>query len=435
MELTDFVEHNILQRVLQGIRLTCNPDMFSFPASFCEPVYISRGIKRSRGGEIGGEEEGEGEEYAVDRMVVKGSQSAVYFYNFLGDISLLRKASLQSILQLLENNPAVHSTGYISTRNKGDIDKAVFVWNDYYIQLDRFLIRDNEGDKSYEYKMIVADAKRGKMSVLTAKSMEEEMNVIDLSAMIEGVIDLDRTGRYWEGEVLNGNPCGYGKEYNDKNTIVYEGFMYEAQRVCFGKEYDGKNLKRQIISYYGGYLNGVRYGVGEIYEFDGNPVYNGNWIDNNMMDTHQTLNLTIKGDGGPDILICMACKELEIKQGESDLFDNVNTTTFYLSSFLTQLQSLTVSNECLTTVRTFELDGLDQLERVEIGERCCRISEEEREDGLFCITNCPSLHVLKIGKGSFVDFKQFSLSGVNSLKSIEFGGNGFKYANFILRGM
>lgn len=430
MELTNFVDRNILQQVLLGIRLTCNPEMFSFPASICEPVYISRGIKRSRGVE-------RGEEDTVDRVVVKESQSAVCFYTFLGDLSMLRKPSLQSILQLLENNPAVRSTGYVSTKNKGDIGRAVFVWNDYYIQLDRSPVRDNEGIESYEHKMIVADAKGGKMSVLTAKSMEEEMDIVDLSAMTDnGTIDLDLTGRYWEGGVLNGNPCGYGKEYSSENTVVYEGFMYEAQRVCFGREYCGKKGERNTMSYYGGYLNGVRYGVGEIYEFDGNPVYKGDWIDNNMADTHdQTLNPTIKDDGGNDILMCMACKELVIKKDQNDLLDNALSNILYLSSFLTQLQSLTVSDGCLTTVRTFELDGLNQLTSVEIGEGCCRISEGEREDGLFCITNCPILSELKIGKGSFMDFKQFSLSGVNSLKLIEFGGNCFKYANFLLRSM
>ena len=115
--------------------------------------------------------------------------------------------------------------------------------------------------------------------------------------------------------------------------------------------------------------------------------------------------------------------------------ENMNVLDF--SSFgFNQLRSITIGNGCFQNVREFVLDGLEQLESVKIGERCFRISyEEERDDGVCRISNCPNLRQLEIGNESFKDFNQFELSNVNSLQSIQFGDWCFYYAdNCILRG-
>ena len=58
----------------------------------------------------------------------------------------------------------------------------------------------------------------------------------------------------------------------------------------------------------------------------------------------------------------------------------------------------------------------------------------ERDDGICRITNCPNLRQLEIGYESFVDFKSFELSNVNSLQSINFGYDCFSFADFSLKG-
>ena len=63
-----------------------------------------------------------------------------------------------------------------------------------------------------------------------------------------------------------------------------------------------------------------------------------------------------------------------------------------------------------------------------------RIGDEERDDGVCRITNCPNLRQLEIGDYSFGDFKSFELSNVNSLQSINFGSGCFQYADFSLKG-
>ena len=85
-------------------------------------------------------------------------------------------------------------------------------------------------------------------------------------------------------------------------------------------------------------------------------------------------------------------------------------------------------------VREFVIDDLESLESVKIGEKCFKIGDEERDDGRCRITNCPNLRQLEIGYESFLDFKSFELSNVNSLQSIKFGEWCFEYADFSLKG-
>ena len=99
-----------------------------------------------------------------------------------------------------------------------------------------------------------------------------------------------------------------------------------------------------------------------------------------------------------------------------------------------QLKSITISNYCFQNVREFVLDGLESLESVKIGEFSLSINDEERNDGVCRIVNCPNLRQLEIGDNSFEDFKSFELSNLNSIQSIKFGNSCFEYADFSLKG-
>ena len=100
-----------------------------------------------------------------------------------------------------------------------------------------------------------------------------------------------------------------------------------------------------------------------------------------------------------------------------------------------QLKSITIGYFCFKHVREFVVDGLESLESMKIGDNCFRISDNERDDGVCRITNCPNLRQLEIGDYSFQDFKSFELSNLNSIQSIKFGDNCFKYAEeFSLKG-
>ena len=104
-------------------------------------------------------------------------------------------------------------------------------------------------------------------------------------------------------------------------------------------------------------------------------------------------------------------------------------------SVFKKLKQVEIGNECFEHVREFVIDGLESLESVKIGEWCFRIGGNERDDGVCRIANCPNLHQLNLGYDSFSDFQSFEISNVNSLQSIKFDEDCFKYAeDFSLKG-
>ena len=45
----------------------------------------------------------------------------------------------------------------------------------------------------------------------------------------DDIIKLKNTNMIWEGNSLNGVPFGYGMIYNNKNKVIYEGFIFEKE--------------------------------------------------------------------------------------------------------------------------------------------------------------------------------------------------------------
>ena len=85
----------------------------------------------------------------------------------------------------------------------------------------------------------------------------------------------------------------------------------------------------------------------------------------------------------------------------------------------------------------FELDRLDELESVVIGQKSFRISGDKRSDGSCRIVNCPKLKSIQIGDTSFEDYHSFELNNLPSLQFIDMGNWGcFCYApSFSLTGL
>ena len=352
-----------------------------------------------------------------------------------GIIQLLQNPTnpkLNEILDALLSNPGVHFTEYANILYENDF-KGVISMEHLYIQIF--------GEEKVGCQLIVCDAETKKiLAIWTAKLMENTLVENDLSGIEkEGIIDLSNTGRYWEGGVLSDECCGYGKEYNDENNLVYEGFMFGGKRVCYGKEYrgirnnnnnDNDNNGKNGLVYEGGYCNGVRYGYGKSYNLNGNVEYEGEWVDNVPVNELSVKLGLLKS--GSDLLISIWSDDFVIND---ELFNDEGVTSLHLSMLFIRLKRIVIGNNCFDNVREFVLDGLEKLESVKIGERCCRISDEERDDGVFRIMNCPNLRELDIGGGSFRDFHQFELSNVNSLQSITFGSVCFGYAEgCILKG-
>ena len=103
-----------------------------------------------------------------------------------------------------------------------------------------------------------------------------EVEGVDLSEMKRNeILDLGVEGDRWEGDVLNGNPCGWGVLFDKNNERVYEGFRIDEKNVCYGRTYYS-DISR--VEYEGEWCDGGRWGRGVQYDRNGVVVYDGEWL-------------------------------------------------------------------------------------------------------------------------------------------------------------
>ena len=94
-------------------------------------------------------------------------------------------------------------------------------------------------------------------------------------------------------------------------------------------------------------------------------------------------------------------------------------------TFMPNLRLLEVGDECFYGVEEVKLIGLDQLERVVIGQRCftrCRLGRAHNDSSRhFYLKNCKRLRELTIGKWSFSDYSVCEIENLPSLEGIKMG--------------
>ena len=114
------------------------------------------------------------------------------------------------------------------------------------------------------YRIIECDINDKSMKVRFCNWKEENWKEMDMSELQRnGVIDIDENGSHWEGDCMKGVPYGYGKLFNEENVLIYKGFMYKVEKICYGEEYYEKNSSLQ---YQGTYYNNKRSGYGILYD-------------------------------------------------------------------------------------------------------------------------------------------------------------------------
>ena len=244
---------------------------------------------------------------------------------------------------------------------------------------------------------------------------------MDIQCTVE-VIDLDTSGRRWEGGVRDGGPYGFGVIYDREGRKEFEGFVLDEMKARYGIEYYS-DVDR--VEYKGGFYDDKRFGKGILYDRTGAVEYEGLW-NNNRPYLSQFDGRTIDNHTG---LIDIPNKSFN----ESE--------SFILYSFVHSLKRLVIGDDCFESVRLFELNELTELENIEIRKRSFTIGKDwdsiktsKRADGVCRIVNCPKLKTIEIGDYSFADYHSFELSSIPSLQSIDIGNNCFDFAPFILTG-
>lgn len=124
--------------------------------------------------------------------------------------------------------------------------------------------------------MIAESGDKGVIVVDLDKKRVLKVNEGDLSGVKHNeIVDLNEDGDRWEGDVLNGKPCGWGVLYNKDNFVMYEGFRVDDLNVCYGRSYYA-DVSR--IEYEGEICEGLRWGEGTQYDRNGDVVYEGKWV-------------------------------------------------------------------------------------------------------------------------------------------------------------
>ena len=113
--------------------------------------------------------------------------------------------------------------------------------------------------------------------------------------------------------------------------------------------------------------------------------------------------------------------------------NDIDYTIFDFSRF-TQVESIEISNNCLVSVKTFKIDGLNRLKSIKIGinsftQKTSSCGYDSSKS--FHILNCESLESIQIGEYSFSDFAgEFELKNLPQLQSIQIGTIGSDSSNF-----
>ena len=258
--------------------------------------------------------------------------------------------------------------------------------------------------------LAMAQLNAGIVIAVNVRKVNNE-NVIDKKT--GQVLDLNDDGERWEGDVLNDEPYGWGVLYDKEGEKAYEGFRIGDVNVCYGIQYYSDIQK---VEYEGEWCEGKRWGRGTQYDRDGNIVFDGEWMNDKIMETRVVIT-----NKNPEYLLhnhvehfivcCHCCNEETWKR--LDL------------SFLSNLRELIINDCCFQNVEEVELIGLSKLERVAIGNSSFSMDDpflDYRDpSGHFYLKNCDRLRELKIGYWSFYSYAMVEIENMARLEVIEIG--------------
>ena len=248
-----------------------------------------------------------------------------------------------------------------------------------------------------------------------------EVEGVDLSGLQHNqIVDLSVEGDRWEGDVLDGIPCGWGVLYDKNNERVYEGFRIDEKNVCYGRTYYS-DISR--LEYEGEWCDGGRWGRGVQYDRNGVVVYDGEWLNDAPLEKRVKIR-------SATVLLHNCVEELRVIDG---CCNEEGLKELDLRGFA-NLRELKVGNECFENVKEVKMIGLRELESVEIGMNSFTKNKNSwgnDPNRHFYLKNCPKLKSLKVGRYSFSDYTVCEIENVDALEVIEMGELGKDSWNFL----
>ena len=292
--------------------------------------------------------------------------------------------------------------------------------------------------------------------------------------------EMDDDSDYWKEVNTHGDIVSISK-LNDKGERDGECYLYEdgdikyvklfknGKEVRLMKEFEGDEMKEYdkngILRYKGGYRNDyksgyLREGKGILYDESGNAtIYKGKFkkgdrdgkgvlYKNKLKDTlicgHNILFwfwislfllivviafvigilIFLQRSNHPDCLVRSDPELLYITIPPSTC--NMESQSDLDLSGFDSLKNIVIDDNNYEFVNEFRIEGLWNLEDVEIGSSCFT-----RNNGSFHISDCNKLKRLMIKENSFNHFSEFELRDLPTLESIEIGTIGIPSYNFV----
>ena len=248
----------------------------------------------------------------------------------------------------------------------------------------------------------------------------------------EGIVDLDHGTRFEglilkdEREGVKGIPFGYCEMYDDDGLLLYKGIMINWKRFGYGTSYHDNGLKE----YEGYWCDDNRFGSGKVYDRKGELVNECFWVNGIESDIED-----YEGNGSEPMNMGMK----HLKLTDKCVLDDWDV------SWLLNLESIEIGNDCFESVKTFRIDGLNRLKTVRIGNNSFTQKKNGKGDDSsksFHILNCESLESIQIGRYSFSDYAgEFELKNLPQLQFIQIGTIGndsYNFSNnssFVIRGI
>lgn len=205
------------------------------------------------------------------------------------------------------------------------------------------------------------------------------------------VVKFKESTHYWEGDVYDTRPYGWGCLYDKDGHLLYEGFRIDSLNLCFGTSYysDGG-----CIRYRGSYYFGLQWGEGTLYDKNGAVLYQGAWLNNRKSSA-----MTIRSVHDLHSVV----EELYVSDGSANAAD---ITALDLSFYL-RLKTILVGRNCFACVASFVVKHAPVLKEVQIAGRSFI-----RQGANTCVLeNCPALRKLTVSRGAFPQFKSMVLTG------------------------
>ena len=115
----------------------------------------------------------------------------------------------------------------------------------------------------------------------------------------------------------------------------------------------------------------------------------------------------------------MIDEEYDSSKAKRFEYANAHDLNVFDANSLKGIERLEIEGDCFIKVNRFEIDGLNELKSVMIGREGFYLNKENRKGSKCLIMNCDQLKQINIGCNSFYWYESFELKNLPSLISIQ----------------